>query len=168
MDFTQLSFNGFVRESWPVIIFRHQLFDSNRFVCENWAALFYQQGLSSFFFGLFFFVSLQVSLIVFAPTMSFKDNPCRKFQANIFNKSKCQNCFKPRESHLLNDEDLNQVNKCFFNIGYFHTSDIVCVTFIMQKVKPIFSFIWYGYLSFLLMCTCHWYVSIGYKVQRLG
>lgn len=43
--------------------------------------------------------------------MSFKDNPCRKFQANIFNKSKCQNCFKPRESHLLNDEDLNQVNK---------------------------------------------------------
>ncbi|ELK15772.1 Myosin phosphatase Rho-interacting protein [Pteropus alecto] len=38
-----------------------------------------------------------------------KENPCRKFQANIFNKSKCQNCFKPRESHLLNDEDLTQV-----------------------------------------------------------
>ncbi|XP_060251483.1 myosin phosphatase Rho-interacting protein isoform X6 [Ovis aries] len=37
-----------------------------------------------------------------------KENPCRKFQANIFNKSKCQNCFKPRESHLLNDEDLTQ------------------------------------------------------------
>ncbi|XP_058476511.1 putative leucine-rich repeat-containing protein DDB_G0290503 isoform X2 [Solea solea] len=33
---------------------------------------------------------------------------CRKFQANIFNKSKCQNCFKPRESHLLNDKDSNQ------------------------------------------------------------
>lgn len=46
--------------------------------------------------------------------MSLKDNPCRKFQANIFNKSKCQNCFKPRESHLLNDEDLNQVNQ--FNL----------------------------------------------------
>uniref|UniRef100_A0A2K5DPF0 Uncharacterized protein n=1 Tax=Aotus nancymaae TaxID=37293 RepID=A0A2K5DPF0_AOTNA len=28
----------------------------------------------------------------------------------IFNKSKCQNCFKPRESHLLNDEDLTQQN----------------------------------------------------------
>lgn len=41
--------------------------------------------------------------------MAAKENPCRKFQANIFNKSKCQNCFKPRESHLLNDEDLNQV-----------------------------------------------------------
>ncbi|KAM8876116.1 myosin phosphatase Rho-interacting protein isoform 6-T6 [Synchiropus picturatus] len=40
--------------------------------------------------------------------MSLKDNPCRKFQANIFNKSKCQNCFKPRESHILNDEDLSQ------------------------------------------------------------
>lgn len=41
--------------------------------------------------------------------MSGKENPCKKFQANIFNKSKCQNCFKPRESHLLSDEDLNQV-----------------------------------------------------------
>lgn len=46
-------------------------------------------------------------------TMSLKDNACKKFQANIFNKSKCQNCFKPRESHLLNDEDLNQVNIIF-------------------------------------------------------
>uniref|UniRef100_A0A803TJK1 Myosin phosphatase Rho interacting protein n=1 Tax=Anolis carolinensis TaxID=28377 RepID=A0A803TJK1_ANOCA len=46
--------------------------------------------------------------------MSAKENPCRKFQANIFNKSKCQNCFKPRESHLLNDEDLNQVKSLIF------------------------------------------------------
>ncbi|KAL2765941.1 myosin phosphatase Rho-interacting protein isoform 1 [Daubentonia madagascariensis] len=42
-----------------------------------------------------------------------KDNPCRKFQANIFNKSKCQNCFKPRESHLLNDEDLTQAKPIY-------------------------------------------------------
>ncbi|KAM6164348.1 myosin phosphatase Rho-interacting protein isoform 3-T3 [Rhynchocyon petersi] len=42
-----------------------------------------------------------------------KENPCRKFQANIFNKSKCQNCFKPRESHLLNDEDLNQAKPIY-------------------------------------------------------
>lgn len=40
---------------------------------------------------------------------SAKENTCRKFQANIFNKSKCQNCFKPRELHLLTDQDLNQV-----------------------------------------------------------
>ncbi|XP_041085130.1 myosin phosphatase Rho-interacting protein isoform X7 [Polyodon spathula] len=45
--------------------------------------------------------------------MSFKDNPCRRFQANIFNKSKCQNCFKPRESHLLNDEDLNKAKPIY-------------------------------------------------------
>ncbi|XP_075421968.1 myosin phosphatase Rho-interacting protein isoform X7 [Ascaphus truei] len=45
--------------------------------------------------------------------MSAKDNPCRKFQANIFNKSKCQNCFKPRESHLLSDEDLNQAKPIY-------------------------------------------------------
>lgn len=38
-----------------------------------------------------------------------KENSCRKFQANFFNKSKCQNCFKPRELHLLTDQDLTQV-----------------------------------------------------------
>nr|XP_021530455.1 uncharacterized protein LOC105709860 [Aotus nancymaae] len=31
----------------------------------------------------------------------------------IFNKSKCQNCFKPRESHLLNDEDLTQAKPIY-------------------------------------------------------
>lgn len=36
-------------------------------------------------------------------------NPCNKFQANIFNKSKCQNCFKSRELHLLTDHDMEQV-----------------------------------------------------------
>ncbi|KAM6951156.1 LOW QUALITY PROTEIN: myosin phosphatase Rho-interacting protein [Aplochiton taeniatus] len=45
--------------------------------------------------------------------MSSKDNACRKFQANIFNKSKCQNCFKPRESHLLNDDDLSQAKPIY-------------------------------------------------------
>ncbi|KAM4716324.1 myosin phosphatase Rho-interacting protein isoform 2-T2 [Anableps anableps] len=45
--------------------------------------------------------------------MSLKENACGKFQANIFNKSKCQNCFKPRESHLLNDEDLNQAKPIY-------------------------------------------------------
>uniref|UniRef100_A0A4W6E7L7 Myosin phosphatase Rho interacting protein n=1 Tax=Lates calcarifer TaxID=8187 RepID=A0A4W6E7L7_LATCA len=42
-----------------------------------------------------------------------KENPCRKFQANFFNKSKCQNCFKPRELHLLTDQDLTQVKSGF-------------------------------------------------------
>ncbi|KAB5555393.1 hypothetical protein PHYPO_G00033520 [Pangasianodon hypophthalmus] len=42
-----------------------------------------------------------------------KENPCRKFQANIFNKSKCQNCFKPRELHLLTDPDLNQAKPIY-------------------------------------------------------
>ncbi|XP_034045799.1 myosin phosphatase Rho-interacting protein-like [Thalassophryne amazonica] len=30
-------------------------------------------------------------------------SPCDKFQANLFNKSKCQNCFKSRELHLMKD-----------------------------------------------------------------
>ena len=24
---------------------------------------------------------------------------CQKFEPNIFNKAKCQNCFKPKEQH---------------------------------------------------------------------
>ncbi|XP_050979734.1 myosin phosphatase Rho-interacting protein isoform X3 [Labeo rohita] len=44
---------------------------------------------------------------------SAKENTCRKFQANIFNKSKCQNCFKPRELHLLTDQDLNQAKPIY-------------------------------------------------------
>lgn len=54
-------------------------------------------------------------------TMSVKENRCRKFQGNIFHQSKCQNCFQPRESHLLNDEDLSQVSTwildCTFSYG---------------------------------------------------
>ncbi|XP_074551919.1 uncharacterized protein LOC141809021 isoform X2 [Halichoeres trimaculatus] len=40
-------------------------------------------------------------------------SPCNKFQENIFNKSKCQNCFKPREVHLLNDKSLEQVRPVY-------------------------------------------------------
>ncbi|KAM4716128.1 myosin phosphatase Rho-interacting protein isoform 7-T8 [Anableps anableps] len=42
-----------------------------------------------------------------------KENTCRKFQANFFNKSKCQNCFKPRELHLLTDQDLTQAKPIY-------------------------------------------------------
>ncbi|XP_078414631.1 myosin phosphatase Rho-interacting protein-like isoform X4 [Cetorhinus maximus] len=46
--------------------------------------------------------------------MSAKENAaCRKFQANIFNQSKCQNCFKSRESHLTSDQDLNQAKPIY-------------------------------------------------------
>ncbi|CAJ1075900.1 myosin phosphatase Rho-interacting protein-like [Xyrichtys novacula] len=40
-------------------------------------------------------------------------SPCNKFQENIFNKSKCQNCFKPRELHLLNDKNKEQVRPIY-------------------------------------------------------
>ncbi|XP_049336257.1 centromere-associated protein E isoform X3 [Astyanax mexicanus] len=42
-----------------------------------------------------------------------RDTPCRKFQANMFNKSKCQNCFRPRDTHLLTDEDLTQAKPVY-------------------------------------------------------
>ncbi|XP_051538939.1 uncharacterized protein LOC127432140 isoform X2 [Myxocyprinus asiaticus] len=48
-----------------------------------------------------------------AQSMSAKDNACRKFQANIFNKSKCQNCFKARDAHLLTDEDVTQAKPIY-------------------------------------------------------
>ncbi|XP_051971103.1 myosin phosphatase Rho-interacting protein-like isoform X2 [Xyrauchen texanus] len=48
-----------------------------------------------------------------AQIMSAKDNACRKFQANIFNKSKCQNCFKARDAHLLTDEDVTQAKPIY-------------------------------------------------------
>uniref|UniRef100_A0A4W4DNF6 Uncharacterized protein n=1 Tax=Electrophorus electricus TaxID=8005 RepID=A0A4W4DNF6_ELEEL len=35
-----------------------------------------------------------------------RENRCRRFQANVFNKSKCQNCFKPIDSHTLSESDL--------------------------------------------------------------
>ncbi|XP_028267427.1 myosin phosphatase Rho-interacting protein-like isoform X2 [Parambassis ranga] len=40
-------------------------------------------------------------------------SPCSKFQANIFNKSKCQNCFKSRELHLLNDCDMDKAKPIY-------------------------------------------------------
>ncbi|KAM4531821.1 uncharacterized protein PAE49_023955 isoform 2-T2 [Odontesthes bonariensis] len=40
-------------------------------------------------------------------------SPCNKFQANIFNKSKCQNCFKSRELHLLSDHDMEQAKPIY-------------------------------------------------------
>ncbi|XP_050953638.1 myosin-2 heavy chain isoform X3 [Labeo rohita] len=48
-----------------------------------------------------------------AQSTSAKDNACRKFQANIFNKSKCQNCFKARDAHLLSDEDFSQAKPIY-------------------------------------------------------
>lgn len=89
--------------------------------------------------------------------MSLKDNACRKFQANIFNKSKCQNCFKPRESHLLNDEDLNQVK---INFCTLNSASIVCymwgiITYISGSLLS----------SFSLMYT---FQTTSNKVQRLG
>uniref|UniRef100_A0A8C7CS52 PH domain-containing protein n=1 Tax=Oncorhynchus kisutch TaxID=8019 RepID=A0A8C7CS52_ONCKI len=40
-------------------------------------------------------------------------NPCNKFQANIFYKSKCQNCFKSRELHLPTDHGKDQAKPIY-------------------------------------------------------
>ncbi|XP_026999559.1 myosin phosphatase Rho-interacting protein isoform X2 [Tachysurus fulvidraco] len=38
-----------------------------------------------------------------------KENRCRRFQANIFNRRKCQNCFRTLDSHTLSESDLNAI-----------------------------------------------------------
>uniref|UniRef100_H2YF78 PH domain-containing protein n=1 Tax=Ciona savignyi TaxID=51511 RepID=H2YF78_CIOSA len=42
-----------------------------------------------------------------------KDNPCKSFSPNIFNKNKCQNCFRPRETHLKSDKDLSKAKAVY-------------------------------------------------------
>ncbi|KAK7167520.1 hypothetical protein R3I94_001800 [Phoxinus phoxinus] len=42
---------------------------------------------------------------------SSRENRCHRFQANIFNKSKCQNCFKTVDSHKLSEVDLYETMK---------------------------------------------------------
>ena len=49
--------------------------------------------------------------------MSLKENPCKNFAPNVFNKNKCLNCFKSRDTHLKSDKDLNKVS--FNAVGYF-------------------------------------------------
>ncbi|KAM9394386.1 myosin phosphatase Rho-interacting protein-like [Pholidichthys leucotaenia] len=38
---------------------------------------------------------------------------CDKFEANYFNKSKCQNCYKSRELHPVNDHDVEQAKPIY-------------------------------------------------------
>ncbi|XP_024127920.1 myosin phosphatase Rho-interacting protein [Oryzias melastigma] len=38
---------------------------------------------------------------------------CSRFQANIFNRNKCQNCFKSRELHLLNELEMERAKPVY-------------------------------------------------------
>ncbi|KAL1277964.1 hypothetical protein QQF64_024637 [Cirrhinus molitorella] len=51
---------------------------------------------------------------------SARENRCRRFQANIFNKSKCQNCFKTVDSHKLSEADLFQIWQRRYFVLYEH------------------------------------------------
>jgi hypothetical protein len=42
-------------------------------------------------------------------------NQCRRFQANMFSKIRCQHCFKARESHSNEALDNGKVTWTFFN-----------------------------------------------------
>ncbi|KAL6477118.1 hypothetical protein MHYP_G00156170 [Metynnis hypsauchen] len=41
------------------------------------------------------------------------DLSCSKFQANMFDKSRCQNCFKSRELHLMTSEEYDQAKPIY-------------------------------------------------------
>ncbi|KAF4092631.1 hypothetical protein AMELA_G00023430 [Ameiurus melas] len=38
---------------------------------------------------------------------------CKKFQANVFDQNRCQNCFKSRELHVLTREEMEQVKPIY-------------------------------------------------------
>ncbi|OQR71373.1 hypothetical protein BIW11_03981 [Tropilaelaps mercedesae] len=42
---------------------------------------------------------------------------CRKFAPNIFNKSKCQNCFRLREAHSADALETSRLSDCSRSAG---------------------------------------------------
>jgi len=49
-----------------------------------------------------------ITLTTMAATTS-SSSWCQKFEPNIFNKAKCQNCFKPKEQHSSEALESNKV-----------------------------------------------------------
>ena len=49
--------------------------------------------------------------------MSLKENSCKNFVPNVFNKNKCLNCFKSRDTHLKSDKDLSKVSWYYLNMS---------------------------------------------------
>ncbi|CAH1795357.1 unnamed protein product [Owenia fusiformis] len=47
---------------------------------------------------------------------------CRKFEANIFNKNKCQNCFHPKEQHSAEALESNRATRKISKCGYLFIS----------------------------------------------
>ncbi|XP_072028427.1 LOW QUALITY PROTEIN: uncharacterized protein [Amphiura filiformis] len=45
---------------------------------------------------------------------------CKNFQPNMFNKTKCQNCFRTREAHAMNADDGNNKPKKVLLCGYLY------------------------------------------------
>ena len=43
---------------------------------------------------------------------------CRKFSPNIFNKSKCSNCFRLKEDHSASAIQLNKASRKISKCGY--------------------------------------------------
>uniref|UniRef100_A0A3B1KGG8 Uncharacterized protein n=1 Tax=Astyanax mexicanus TaxID=7994 RepID=A0A3B1KGG8_ASTMX len=65
------------------------------------------------------------------------DFSCRKFQPNIFNKSRCQNCFKPREQH----------------VSRLHLYCVYIYTVLKNADSDYFNQIFYFHLLILLICV---------------
>lgn len=97
------------------VVVGHDHDDSSQQICSVWQMFVQDEpshsvpkktGRQRSVFGLF---TAEESYADWNMSGEKATSPCNKFQANIFNKSKCQNCFKSRELHLLNDHDMEQV-----------------------------------------------------------
>jgi len=63
------------------------------------------------------------------------DNKCRKFEANIFNKAKCQHCFKSKEEHSA--EALENSRVC--TAVFFTRLSNICTYIPITFIAPVFT-----------------------------
>ncbi|XP_063875327.1 protein outspread-like isoform X17 [Scylla paramamosain] len=64
-----------------------------------------------------------------------KGAECRKFQANIFNKSKCTNCFKQREEHSPEALESNRASRKVSKCGYLFVAPDWDFTIPLNRTK---------------------------------
>jgi len=54
------------------------------------------------------------------------DNKCRKFEANIFNKAKCQNCFKSKDDHSAQALENSRVRCSVLPVFFLDLPTVEC------------------------------------------
>lgn len=93
---------------------------------------------------------------------------CRKFSPNIFNKSKCQNCFRGKDAHSSEALESNRVSLFFLFLDYLYISAveffrIACCYYFLYRhfhLDPI------AFFYFLLTCFYSSQISLPEVILR--